>query len=169
MDLVKLLIDAGRVSEANDLKRRIIESSSDAGWLNGQAWALATDPEEKYRDPALALAMAREAVDLAPRSPATLNTLGVARYRTGDWKGAIAALDPESEELARRTSTSVSTRSSSRWPTGSLATRMRPVRGTTGPLPGQTNTRPRYEDLVRFRAEAEELMKEDPGKKPDRP
>ena len=31
MDLLKLLVDAGRVSEANDLKRRFIEgSSSDA-------------------------------------------------------------------------------------------------------------------------------------------
>ena len=100
VELVKLLIDAGRVSEANDLKRRIIECSSDAGWLNGQAWALATHPEEKSRDPALALAMARKAVALEPEVGPSSGTRWAWRcYRTGDWKGAIAGAD-QSEELA---------------------------------------------------------------------
>ena len=53
----------------------------------------------KNRDPALALAMARKSVGLVPESPHIQNTLGVARYRTGDWKAAIAALT-RAEELA---------------------------------------------------------------------
>ena len=42
--------------------------------------------------------MARKSVALAPKSAKIQNTLGVARYRTGDWKGAITALT-RAEEL----------------------------------------------------------------------
>jgi Flp pilus assembly protein TadD len=37
--------------------------------------------------------MARKAVEKAPRSGSYWNTLGVARYRAREWKGAIEALE----------------------------------------------------------------------------
>src|SRR5439155_5853056 len=60
---------------------------------NELAWLLATCPDEKLRDPARAVELARKAVQLAPKVGNYWNTLGVAHYRAGDWKAAIAALD----------------------------------------------------------------------------
>jgi WD40 repeat protein/serine/threonine protein kinase/tetratricopeptide (TPR) repeat protein len=59
---------------------------------NVLAWLLASRPEQRPDDPARALASARQAVELEPQVPGYWNTLGMARYRTGDAKGAVAAL-----------------------------------------------------------------------------
>jgi tetratricopeptide (TPR) repeat protein/serine/threonine protein kinase len=59
---------------------------------NVLAWLLATCPDAKVRDPVQAVALARKAMQLAPKEGAYWNTLGVAHYRAGDWKAAIAAL-----------------------------------------------------------------------------
>jgi hypothetical protein len=58
-----------------------------AGHLNTLAWLLVTEPGAL--DPKRAVALAERAVTLAPGSGTYLNTLGVARYRNGDWSGAI--------------------------------------------------------------------------------
>src|SRR5262249_40893931 len=60
---------------------------------NNLASLLATCSDAELRDPALAVALAKKAVELAPRHWVYLNTLGVASYRAGDWKAAIAALE----------------------------------------------------------------------------
>jgi superkiller protein 3 len=59
---------------------------------NDVAWLLATHPEASSRDPKRAAELAQRAVDLAPKNSNYWNTLGVARYRAGDFEGAIAAL-----------------------------------------------------------------------------
>lgn len=61
--------------------------------LNDLAWLLATDPDPRIRRPELAVALAEEAVKVAGQHDAAWNTLGVARYRAGDWAGAIEALE----------------------------------------------------------------------------
>jgi len=66
---------------------------------NGYAWLLATCPAAEFRDAAAALKHAEKAVNVAPLDAMAWNTTGVARYRAGDWPGAIAALK-RSEELA---------------------------------------------------------------------
>jgi tetratricopeptide (TPR) repeat protein len=60
----------------------------------GLAWLLATCPDAKYRDPARAIQLARKAIELAPQGgPCGYSTtLGVAYYRHGDDREAIAAL-----------------------------------------------------------------------------
>jgi serine/threonine protein kinase/Tfp pilus assembly protein PilF len=63
-----------------------------AGNHNNLAWLIATWPDLKWRDPGLAVAHARKAVDLAPDIGGFWNTLGVAQYRNGDWKTAVEAL-----------------------------------------------------------------------------
>jgi WD40 repeat protein/serine/threonine protein kinase/tetratricopeptide (TPR) repeat protein len=54
---------------------------------------LATCPELRFRDPQRAVALAQSAVKLAPKNGEFQNTLGMALYRAGRWKEAIAALE----------------------------------------------------------------------------
>jgi tetratricopeptide (TPR) repeat protein len=67
--------------------------------LNNLAWLLATCPDAKFRDPGRALGLARRAVDSTPQEGNAWNTLGVAHYRAGDWKGAVAALEKSHDLL----------------------------------------------------------------------
>ena len=73
----------------NDVEYRDQRSNT----LNDLAWLLATDPDPSAHDPALALSLAEEAVRSSPDHDASWNTLGVARYRAGDWAGSIEALE----------------------------------------------------------------------------
>jgi serine/threonine protein kinase/tetratricopeptide (TPR) repeat protein len=57
------------------------------------AWWLATAPDPKRRDPARAVALATEAVQLRPGMEECWPPLGAAQYRTGKWPEAVAALD----------------------------------------------------------------------------
>jgi serine/threonine protein kinase/WD40 repeat protein/tetratricopeptide (TPR) repeat protein len=59
--------------------------------FNDLAWRLATGPVA-MRDPEQALAAARRAIELEPRSTLYLNTLGVAQFRAGLYKEAIDTL-----------------------------------------------------------------------------
>jgi serine/threonine protein kinase len=65
--------------------------SGDPNEWNTLAWKLATDSDINQRDPAEALRLAEKAVATAPKNANYLTTLGVARYRTGDFPGAIEA------------------------------------------------------------------------------
>jgi serine/threonine protein kinase/Flp pilus assembly protein TadD len=66
---------------------------------NTLAWRLATAPDPKDRDGRRAVGLAKELVEHYPKDDTAWNTLGVASYRAGDWKDAIAALE-KSEALA---------------------------------------------------------------------
>src|SRR5262249_49163470 len=65
------------------------------------AWVLATCPDAKQRDAAVALELAQKAVKLAPKDGASWTVLGVAQYSAGEWKAAAAALE-KSQELPNR-------------------------------------------------------------------
>lgn len=67
---------------------------------NALAWFLATSTDERVRDPVGAAAAAKKAVELQPKTGAYWNTLGVALYRNGDWRGAAEALQ-KSVELSK--------------------------------------------------------------------
>jgi len=123
--------------------------------LNDAAWLLAGDPSSRLHDPARALGLASAAVAKAPRQGEFWNTLGVARYRSGDSAGAVEALG-ESTRLRRggdaydwcflamahhRLGHADDAR---RW----LAEIARAARGSP----------PADEELTRFRAEAESLL-----------
>ena len=60
--------------------------------LNNRAWTYATGPIDQ-RDPERAVMLARRAVALAPGVQLTLNTLGVALYRAGQYAEAISVLE----------------------------------------------------------------------------
>src|SRR5205807_7116533 len=61
--------------------------------FNRAAWFLATGADLRARDPVRALQLAQKAVEGAPKAASSWNTLGVARYRAGQYKEAIAALE----------------------------------------------------------------------------
>jgi serine/threonine protein kinase/tetratricopeptide (TPR) repeat protein len=64
-----------------------------AGTHHGLAWSLLTCPDLKLRDPNRAVRLARTAVELVPNDETFWGGLGMAHYRAGDWKAAVAALD----------------------------------------------------------------------------
>ena len=87
----------GKWDEAIACHRRAVElDPKSAGTHNTLAWALLTCPDPKLRDPAAALRHAETAVELSP-SRSCWQTLAWARYRTGDWKGAVAAMTKVTE------------------------------------------------------------------------
>jgi tetratricopeptide (TPR) repeat protein len=78
-----------------DYSRAIdLESSGQiAPVVNELAWLLATCHDAKLRNPTRAVELARKAVKLAPKVGGYWNTLGVAHYRAGEEKAAMAALE----------------------------------------------------------------------------
>jgi len=64
-----------------------------------RAFALVERPDSTPQDAGRAVELARRAVEREPKNVGCQWVLGVARYRTGDWPGAIEALT-KSEELA---------------------------------------------------------------------
>jgi len=67
-------------------------SSETPGHFQELAWFLATCPDESFRDPKVALQMAERAVALAPEQGDCWSALGIAHYRSGDWKKGETAL-----------------------------------------------------------------------------
>src|SRR5262249_35206835 len=61
--------------------------------MSALAGCLASFPEGKLRDPQRAVALATKAVAGNPKNAEFRGALGAARYRAGDWNGAIADLE----------------------------------------------------------------------------
>jgi hypothetical protein len=76
-------------------------SGNPSEW-NNRAWRLATDADPNLRDPAEAVRLAEQAVEAEPKNADYCNTLGIARYRSGDFRGAVDALKQSSEQRGRR-------------------------------------------------------------------
>jgi serine/threonine-protein kinase len=94
LELVSLLWELGRQSEAADPYRKALElDPEDADVNNELGWFLATTPELRLRDTALAVRLAKKAVAAQPQSADYRNTLGVAHYRNGNDKAAVADLE----------------------------------------------------------------------------
>jgi serine/threonine protein kinase/WD40 repeat protein/tetratricopeptide (TPR) repeat protein len=68
----------------------------DVSRINARAWHFLTGPADQ-RDPILALELAIKAVERAPDTQEYLNTLGVAQYRNGLYREAIATLEKSLE------------------------------------------------------------------------
>jgi uncharacterized protein HemY len=67
--------------------------------FNQLSWYLSMCPLAQFRNPARAVALARQAVELQPEVAGYWNTLALAEYRSHDWKAALAALE-QSMKLA---------------------------------------------------------------------
>jgi tetratricopeptide (TPR) repeat protein len=92
--LARLLSKMGRQADAAKPYRKAIEIDPEVPPVNNElAWILATSPEPRVRDAALAVQLAQKAVKARQQSGDYWNTLGVAHYRNGDAKAAVAELE----------------------------------------------------------------------------
>jgi tetratricopeptide (TPR) repeat protein/predicted Ser/Thr protein kinase len=66
--------------------------SKNVSLLNDLAWSLCARDALDTADAASVVQLARQAVEMAPNNPSLLNTLGLARYRAGDFRGAVSDL-----------------------------------------------------------------------------
>lgn len=82
---------------AHDYATSLELNPKSADTYNSLAWLLATCADAKLRDPVRSVELARKSVELAPARGEFWNTLGVAQYRAGDWKGAIKTLTKSME------------------------------------------------------------------------
>jgi hypothetical protein len=85
LDLLEALLEANPGDP--ELRRRRCDCANDLAWLR------ANHPDPARRDPAYAVALARQTVAECPDAAAYWNTLGVAYYRAGDVRSAVDALD----------------------------------------------------------------------------
>jgi serine/threonine protein kinase/WD40 repeat protein len=130
--------------------------TDDARTHNNLAWLLATCPEPKFRNPSRAVELAKTAVELAPQASIVRNTLGVAHYRTGNWKEAIEKLE-KAEALAPGTFMAWNAffLSMAHW---QLGDKEKARQWYMQAVSWMEKNRPNDEELLRFRDEAEELL-----------
>ena len=76
-----------------ELKRAAERPDAEPSTLNEYAWLLLTCELPDLRDPEKALTLAKKVVRLVPDYYVPWHTLGMARYRTGDYAGAIEAFE----------------------------------------------------------------------------
>jgi tetratricopeptide (TPR) repeat protein len=92
--LAELLSEFGRQTEADDYFRKALKvDPDDAGINNALAWFQVKTPESHFRDAALAVRLAKKATEARSPNGSYHNTLGVALYRSGDDRAAIAELE----------------------------------------------------------------------------
>lgn len=121
---------------------------------NGLAWLLSTCPNQQFWDSQRAVARAMKAVELAPKNAAFWNTLGVARYRAGDFELSIEALN-KALELREHDSFVMFFLAMAKWQLGSEDSAREIYRGAVEWMEIQ---RPDDEVLLRFRNEAASLL-----------
>jgi tetratricopeptide (TPR) repeat protein len=93
-NLARALASRGQFGEAIEAYENALRTAPNQRFaLNELAWLRATCSDESLRNPGEAVRLASRAVDLARDDGGAWNTLGVAKYRTGDWKGCVEALD----------------------------------------------------------------------------
>jgi tetratricopeptide (TPR) repeat protein len=94
LELARLLCGLGRQTEAAELYRKALALEVDDPVAHNElAWFLVMNPEPGLRDAARAVRLARKSVTARPESANYRNTLGVAHYRNGDDRAAVAELE----------------------------------------------------------------------------
>jgi hypothetical protein len=100
ISIAALLRDAGRAREAEEVFGQILADSQlkpnpQINQFNDLVWELATEvgPQVRSREPRWVVELAKRNVQSDPKHNSCWKTLGVAQYRAGDWKAAVAALE----------------------------------------------------------------------------
>jgi tetratricopeptide (TPR) repeat protein len=163
LQLVSLLWELGRQAEATDPYRKALELGPEDATVNNElAWFLATNPEPRLRDPALAVRRAKKAVEARPQSGDYRNTLGVAHYRNGDDKAAITALESSMNLRAGGDSLDWFFLAMAHW---RLGDRAKARKWYDKAMEWMDKNQPNNEELQRFRSETDNLMKKESGGK----
>jgi serine/threonine protein kinase/WD40 repeat protein len=121
-----------------------------------EAWDLATNLDPRLRDVSRAVQQAKKAVQWEPGTSFYWNTLGVALYRAGQWRDAIAALK-KSEELepGRSFSFNAFFLAMAHWQMGE---KEQAKKLYDQAVQWMVKNKPKDQYLIRFRAEAAELL-----------
>jgi Flp pilus assembly protein TadD len=127
---------------------------------NNMAWLLATAPDPNQRDGRQSVAVARLAVEAAPTNGKFWNTLGAAQYRAGNFKEAVAALGKSMELRKDGESFDWFFLAMGHW---QLGEKEKARKCFDQAVQWMEKNQPKDEELRRFRAEAEELLKKEPG------
>src|SRR5262249_39005981 len=152
------LTGKGNFDEAIACYEKAIDLDPNDSLLNNNfAWLLATCPEPKFRNAARAVELGKKAVELSPQQGTFWNTLGVAHFRNGSWKEVIAALN-KSMKLRPLGGDSFDWYflAMADW---QLGHKEEARNWYVQAVAWMDKFEPKNEELRRFRAEAEELMK----------
>jgi serine/threonine protein kinase len=122
---------------------------------NNLAWALATSPDPALRDPMRAVSLAAQAVDFAPTDGNAWNTLGAAQYRVGNWPASLEALEKAMALRDGGNSFDWFFVAMNHWQLGDEP-RAREMYHKA--VEGMEKNNPDDPELIRFRAECEELL-----------
>ena len=162
--LAELYFRQGRYDEAKGLVRELWETcqesnltnSPNAHWLNTVAWLLTTSPYPELHDAERALRFAEKAAEIKPNSWSIANTLGVAHYRAGNWNAAVETLTT-SMELAQGANLGLDAffLAMAHW---QLDEKEKARDWYDKAAIWMDEKKSKSKELVRFRAEAEELL-----------
>jgi tetratricopeptide (TPR) repeat protein len=164
------LAAAGQTSAAESAYRQAADryraalglNPGHVGTLNNLAWLLSTCPVEGLRDGRRAVELARQAVERTPQHGYVWNTLGLAHYRAGEWRAALAALEksmalyaarPEGERLESFNTFPLALAHQR------LGNQEEARRWYDRAVGWMEKHRPKDEELRRLRAEAEDLIR----------
>ncbi len=154
--LAQSLAASNRPREADEARRRAVElAPNNAGTLNELAWGFATSANLSARDASVAVELAKKGIELDPKNVLLPNTLGVAHYRAGSWQDAIGWMQ-KSMELRQGGD-------SFDWFFLAMAEEQLGHKDEARKWHGKAvewmdKNRAKNDQLVRFRAEAEQLL-----------
>jgi superkiller protein 3 len=146
----------GKLDEAiAAVKELLVIDPRSAEGHNTVAWLLATCSDAKLRDPKLAVEAAKKAIELDPSNPNYSNTLGAAYYSAGEWQAAVAALKDSMERRKGGDGFDWFFLAMAQWQLGNKDA----ARDSYGKAIRWMEKHAAHDDeLVRFRAEAAELL-----------
>jgi serine/threonine protein kinase/tetratricopeptide (TPR) repeat protein len=130
----------------------------DPSICNDLAWCLVTCPDPAHRDVDRGVKLARKAVDLKPTQGSFWNTFGVALYRDNDWTGAADALSKSMSVSQTHSAHDAFFLAMARWRLGDTSAAQN-LYGRA--VTWMEENAPHDQELVRFRAEAEALLRVD--------
>jgi tetratricopeptide (TPR) repeat protein len=116
---------------------------------------LATCPDSEFRDPSGAVDTAKKAVELAPQVGSCWNTLGIAYYRLGRWQESVDALQKAGGLRSGGDSFDWFFLAMARW---QLGDKEQARTWYDRAVQWMEKHQPQGEELIRFRAEAAELL-----------
>jgi serine/threonine protein kinase/Tfp pilus assembly protein PilF len=147
---------SGRSETAKELYDKVLQlDPQNSPALNNLAWFLATCVDIKLRDAARAIQLAKKAVELKPEDGANWNTLGVAQYRAGEWQPAIESLNKSLELQKANEGFDWFFLAMAHW---QLDHKDEARQWYDKAVEWMDKNQPKDEELIRFRAEAAELL-----------
>jgi serine/threonine protein kinase/uncharacterized protein HemY len=162
LEFAGFLARSQRIDEAAPLHRKgcdLLDQSlkrqpNPAGY-NDLAWRLAASPVLPFRDPPRAVQFASKAVELAPSDGGIWNTLGVAQYRAEDFSTAVTSLQKSMDLRAGGDAADWFFLAMAHWQLGHKDDARVWYEKSVNWM---DKNQPKNEELLRFRAEAAELL-----------